>query len=202
MHLPERSFIFLRHAQTAYNREGRFQGKIEVPLNDEGFKQAEAAANSLKDLTISRIIASPATRVIQTVRPYALKQAIPLHLENDLMEFFVGEFEGQEISAIRERLQLSKEQSWLSVLPEDADSWHDFLVRVCQSVHSWTEKYPKETLLIAAHGLVFRALTEALTGEPRSCENASPHAFQQVGGAWEVEPIVSSIVGLGPITIA
>ena len=117
MHLPERSFIFLRHAQTAYNREGRFQGKIEVPLNDEGFKQAEAAANSLKDLTISRIIASPATRVIQTVRPYALKQAIPLHLDNDLMEFFVGEFEGQKISAIRERLQLSKEQSWLSVLP-------------------------------------------------------------------------------------
>ena len=43
MYLPERSFIFLRHAQTAYNREGRFQGKIEVPLNDKGFKQAEAA---------------------------------------------------------------------------------------------------------------------------------------------------------------
>ena len=43
---------FIRHGQTEYNKEGRFQGILNIPLNAVGLAQAEKAAESLKDIKI------------------------------------------------------------------------------------------------------------------------------------------------------
>ena len=45
--LPQRAFYFLRHGETQYNLERRFQGTIDVPLNDNGVEQAKRAAEVL-----------------------------------------------------------------------------------------------------------------------------------------------------------
>ena len=189
MSLPTREFFFLRHGQTEYNREGRFQGRSDIPLNNVGLQQAESAARALAGRQISQIVSSPARRVLQTVQPFVDAHAVPLQIDDDLMEFFVGGFEGQLIASIRKAHDLRHDSSWMSVLPDDADSWHEFVPRVCAAVWRWTERHPDEAILVASHGLVFRALTEALIGEQLSSGNAETHHFEPVGDAWSVSPV-------------
>lgn len=191
MTLPEHEFVFLRHGQTEYNRLRRLQGHIDVPLNDTGLAQAAAAADLLAGRRISRVVASPAQRVQQTIEPFLRADELPLHIEDDLMEYFVGSFEGRLAEDIRAEHGLDEEASLWDVLPDDAEHWPDFVTRVVAAVTRWTQQHAGETILIASHGLVFRALAETLTGQEIYSDNAKPHHFQPVGDRW----VITSLSG-------
>jgi broad specificity phosphatase PhoE len=64
--IPARSFYFLRHGQTAWNVEGRFQGHTDIPLNELGLTQAHDAAKILALCPIDMIVASPLIRARRT----------------------------------------------------------------------------------------------------------------------------------------
>jgi len=187
--LPEHEFIFLRHGQTEYNREGRFQGHRDVPLNDRGLSQAASAADLLVEREISRIVASPARRVQETIAPLIQASQLPLHIEDDLMEFFVGSFEGRLLADIRHEHSLDDDASLWSVMPDDAERWPEFVSRAVTAVARWTEQHAGETILIASHGLVFRVLAESLVGKKLYSRNAEPHYFRPVGDGWAVTPV-------------
>ena len=191
MTLPEHEFIFLRHGQTEYNREQRFQGHLDIPLNDYGHSQAASVADLLANRQISRIVASPARRVQQTIKPLLQASELPLHTEDDLMEFFVGSFEGRLIADIRQEHGLDEEASIWSVLPDDAERWPEFVSRAVTAVAHWTDRHAGETILIASHGLVFRALAESLVGKKIYTGNAEPHCFSPVEDGWAVNPLTT-----------
>lgn len=184
--LPNRDFYFLRHGETEFNREGRFQGRTDVSLNETGLRQAREATAKLAMSKIDRIVSSPAQRVQQTVNRYAEAQGIPVHLDDHLMEFYVGSFEGQRVAEIREAHELDPHDSLFSVLPADADNWQEFVPRVCGTVRRWTDKHPDDTLLFAAHGLVYRALALSLTGNESASRNAEPLHFSRKGSGWTI----------------
>lgn len=56
---PSRSFLCVRHGVTDWNRQGRFQGLTDIPLNDEGIAQAQAAARRLRDIRLDYVVSSP-----------------------------------------------------------------------------------------------------------------------------------------------
>jgi broad specificity phosphatase PhoE len=183
---PERAFYFLRHGETPYNSAGVFQGRIDVPLNGNGLRQAEDAARRLSGCGISRIVASPAQRVLQTAAAVAELGTATIDVESDLMEFYVGSFEGKSIAQIRLEHGLGDRDSIFSVLPDDADQWKEFVPRIVGAVKRWTEKYAEDTILIAAHGLVFRSLAMVLTGGELTSRNAEPYLFTPNGGSYIV----------------
>ena len=74
----------------------------------------------------------------------------------------------------------------MQILPDDADRWEEFVPRICAAVAHWTERFANETLLIASHGLVFRALAETLAGVPAMSRNAEPYLFRPNGPDWEM----------------
>ena len=61
-----RNLIFIRHGETAWNREKRFQGHSDVPLNERGLLQAELLAGALPREGVSRLLSSPLIRARQT----------------------------------------------------------------------------------------------------------------------------------------
>jgi len=187
--LPNRAFYFLRHGETQYNRERRFQGSIDVPLNETGVAQARQAARNLSGHKFTRIISSPANRVLKTASFIAEASGAPIHIDADLMEFYVGSFEGQRITAIMKAYGLAKHDSIMSILPDDADKWHELVPRICAAVKRWTDRHAGETLLIAAHGLVFRALTESLIGERPACLHAVPYHFRPNENGWDLNKV-------------
>jgi len=186
---PCRAFYFLRHGETQYNREGRFQGRIDAPLNDTGLQQADQAAKRMLQCGIARIVASPARRVLQTAEAVANLGMATIEVDDDLMEFYVGSFESQSVKAIRKDHELGEHESIFSVLPDDADRWQEFVPRVVATVRRWTEKYADETVLIAAHGLVFRSLALVLTGEAAVSRNAEPFLFTPDGTRYTIDTV-------------
>ncbi len=186
---PVRPFYFLRHGETQFNLERKFQGSIDVPLNPTGVAQAKRASEVLAAHAFSRIVSSPANRVLKTACFTAEATGAPMHVDSDLMEFNVGSFEGLCVVTTKARHGLGEHESFMSILPDDAEKWHEFVPRICASVRRWTDKHPDEVLLIAAHGLVFRALAVTLTGEALTSQNAEPYYFHSDGGDWRVDKL-------------
>ena len=187
--LPSRAFYFVRHGETQFNVERRFQGSVDVPLNDNGVQQAKRAARVLSGHSFSRIVASPASRVLTTAGFIAGYDETPIHIEQDLMEFHVGSLEGQCISSTMKLHGIESGASILSILPDDADKWHEFVPRICSAVSRWTDRYADETLLIVSHGLVFRALTEILLGQSKMSKNAVPFEFKPGPAGWTLSEL-------------
>lgn len=93
--LPHRSFHFVRHGETDWNRLGRFQGRTDIPLNAVGEAQAMALGPHLAPFGFRSIAASPLLRARRTAEILNTGLDLPIHLIDDLMEFDVGPFAGE-----------------------------------------------------------------------------------------------------------
>ena len=69
--LPPVPFYFLRHGVTDHNLRRLVMGQLDVPLNDQGRRQAELAARQVVGLGISRIVSSPLSRARETAEVIA-----------------------------------------------------------------------------------------------------------------------------------
>jgi broad specificity phosphatase PhoE len=63
--------VLIRHGQTEWNRIERFRGHIDVPLNDDGHRQAQMVARRLSSWHINGVYSSPLARALQTADPIA-----------------------------------------------------------------------------------------------------------------------------------
>jgi len=105
--------IFLvRHGETDWNREGRFQGQMDIPLNGTGLVQARSVAEALKDVSLDRIVASPLSRARETARPLAELKGLRAELSEGLIEIGHGLWEGRTSGEV--------EAEW----PGRLEAWH------------------------------------------------------------------------------
>ncbi len=88
--------LLVRHGETEWNRQKRFQGQIDVPLNDNGREQAEKAAQFLKDVPIDFAVSSPLLRPKETAE-IILKYHphVQIELQPPLAEISHGLWEGK-----------------------------------------------------------------------------------------------------------
>ena len=56
----------IRHGQTLWNQEGKIQGKTDIPLNDEGRKQAGLLAEAMENRPVGAVYSSPLKRAFET----------------------------------------------------------------------------------------------------------------------------------------
>lgn len=99
----DKRVLIIRHAETAWNVAGRWQGHMDVPLNETGHQQAIALANYLRDEPIQRIYTSDLQRARQTAQHIADRLAIPLIADERLRELNVGVFGGLTKPEIQEK---------------------------------------------------------------------------------------------------
>jgi broad specificity phosphatase PhoE len=189
--IPKRAFYFLRHGETDWNLEGRYQGQSDIPLNAIGVAQAHAAAERLACAPIDRIVASPLIRSLATAAIVAEKLHIPIHPDRGLVERSFGSFDGLVIREVKQRHGLRPEQSSRAILPPDADPWHEIFERIPPVIARWMTTHPNDTLLFVAHGGVFDALHEHMLG-PRlgpESKHAAPYLASPTITGWELAPL-------------
>ena len=84
----------IRHGETEWNVLKRFQGRSDIPLNDEGRRLARITAEALREVPFSRIYTSPLKRAYETAMIIKADRDIPVIEEPRIIEIGFGEYEG------------------------------------------------------------------------------------------------------------
>jgi probable phosphoglycerate mutase len=101
--------VLLRHGQTIWNSEHRFQGQTDIPLDQTGEAQAERAARLLAALRPDLIVSSHLRRATGTAEPLARLTGLPITVDKDLRERSGGAWEGLTDQEIAERYPKERE---------------------------------------------------------------------------------------------
>jgi len=184
-----RSFYFVRHGETDWNKGGRIQGRTDIPLNETGRQQAEHAVAVLARMPIHRIVASDLARAYETASIINAGLQKPLTVDAGLRERNYGAFEGM---SIQEMDDLKKEMIGKGLPPEDngypcppeAEPYGDFRTRTLAAITRNLEAYAGENVLFVAHGGVYRVLRRCLFTELDHSANVQPFHFDKREAEW------------------
>ena len=92
----------VRHGQTEWNRQERFRGRIDIPLNEVGHDQARAVAAYLSGHDIVAVYTSPLQRAVQTALPIAQVHDLSPTILPGLIDISYGEWQGYSPSEVRD----------------------------------------------------------------------------------------------------
>lgn len=97
---PDRQIVLVRHGETEWSATGRHTSRTDVPLTDEGHRQAEALGACLLGWPFALVLTSPLRRAAETCRLAGLGDVA--EVRQDLKEWDYGEYEGRTTPEIRE----------------------------------------------------------------------------------------------------
>jgi Fructose-2,6-bisphosphatase len=109
--------VLIRHGRTAANQQGRMVGVADVPLDDEGRRQAQLLARKVLGWYKPQILyASPLQRAKQTAEIIAAPAGLPVVIERDLTEYDFGELSDLTWAelALQNPQLFAKLSAWLS----------------------------------------------------------------------------------------
>ena len=119
--MHRKHFYIFRHGETDWNAEGRFQGHIDIPLNEQGRAQARKLMDVLKPSGMQAVLSSDLSRALETAQIVAAGLGIPVFSEVGLREAHLGEAQGMTYEEIRIRFGEDVLGRWRSDFPTDAD---------------------------------------------------------------------------------
>ena len=159
------SVYFIRHGQTVWNVQHRIAGVTDVELTEEGYRQARAAAEELRNsgIRIDEIWSSPLRRASETARILSEATGIPWRSEPRLKEQNFGRWEGQ--ATVDEGFILEKQQFARRC------GGGESMLQVAQRVYDVLDELkrtPDRTRILVAHNgiaRVVRSYFEEMTNE-------------------------------------
>ena len=154
--------VLVRHGDTEWSRAGKHTGRTDVPLTEQGRRQAEAVGAALDEREFALVLTSPLGRALETCRLAGFgDRAEP---RDELMEWDYGAYEGRTTSEIRE-----ERPGW--TLWRDGVRDGETIEQVGQRVDRVLEQIRsvEGVALLFAHGHVLRVLTARWLGlEPNA----------------------------------
>lgn len=158
---------FIRHGETDWNRQLRFQGQIDVPLNATGHAQAARLATRLAGEHFDALVCSDLQRAQETAAPLAGAWRLAPALLPGLREQSFGVLEGLDVPTIQDR----HPDLWALWLEHAADyalpggeSLRQFHARVIAAVRQLAAEHPGRRLAVVTHGGVLDMLWRSAHG--------------------------------------
>ncbi|MBV8064491.1 MAG: histidine phosphatase family protein [Actinobacteria bacterium] len=153
------TFLLVRHGQSEWNREGRWQGLADPPLTELGVRQAQELAEHLASERIDAIYASDLRRALATAEIIAAPRGLTVVVEPALREIDVGEWSGLTTDEIEIRhpdgfrRHLEGGDGW-----EQGEPHAEMSARIVSAIERIARLHPGECVLCVLHGGVIRAL--------------------------------------------
>ena len=149
----------MRHGETEWSLSGRHTGKTDIPLTEEGRRQANALGAELKPWKFALVLTSPLQRAAETCR--LAGYANPAQTRQELMEWDYGRYEGlttKQITQAHPDWSLWRDGCPGGEMAADVGRRVDSVVTEIRATDG--------DVLIFAHGHVLRVLTARWLGEP------------------------------------
>ncbi|HVZ14454.1 MAG TPA: histidine phosphatase family protein, partial [Bauldia sp.] len=161
------SLYLLRHGETDFSHQGRFCGRIDAALTDEGREMAARFAASYGDLPWRAIVTSTRRRTIETATPLASRAALDIRRDPRLDEMFYGEWQGLSKSeaAAGDEAYFAR---WLedpTIGPPLGESPHEVGERAIDAIDDLCSRYPSGNVLVVSHKALLRILVCRLFGK-------------------------------------
>ena len=173
--------ILVRHGETEWNVQRRYQGQFNVPLSSVGRQQAERIAQRLASQKIDAIYASDLERAWETAAIIAAKHNLAVASEPRLRELKFGVLEG--LTFDEAQIQYPEMiTAWLKDFnqpPQGAESVDLFNARIIALLDDLKQKHDEQTLLLVGHGGSLSEILRVVLGLSREkrwyleMENAS-----------------------------
>lgn len=147
------TLLIARHGETEWNREERYQGHADPPLNETGRAQAEELATKLEGEPIDAVYSSDLSRAAETAEIVGARLGLPVEHEPGLREIDVGSWQG-----------LTKAQ--IDGRPWDGETYEHHSKRVLTALRGIEAGHPQGRVLVVSHGGSLRRVQQAVLGEP------------------------------------
>lgn len=154
-------FILVRHGETNWNREGRYQGQIDTALSEFGLAQGKKVAEALKDVPIDICYASPLSRSFETAGMCAAWHGLPVNKDERLLEINHGEWEGLLAAEVQQRypqLAARWKQTVIGVQMPGGENMEEVRDRSMAAMRDYAARHEGQTVLVVAHDAVNKAI--------------------------------------------
>jgi len=182
----------IRHGQTAWNADGRWQGMIDIPLSETGLNQAAALASYMSSRPLSSVYSSDLQRAVQTAEPLAKIHDLPLNQDARLREQNLGIFQGLTHEQHREKypelVEAMYHDYWGFTFPEGENRGQ---VRD-RALAFWKEMIEQDSqgeTAVVLHGGTIRVLLMQLLGPSRELDHLKLLNTSITTLGWEKEKI-------------
>jgi probable phosphoglycerate mutase len=168
--VPTRVFL-IRHGATILSAEDRFAGATDVPLSDEGCRQASRLAARLQGEPVTAIYASPMGRTVETARILAEPHGLEVRQREGLREISHGHWEQMTREEVEERFP-AEAAEWdkdpYTFAPTGGESGLAVTARALPALIALVRAHPGENILVVSHKATIRLLLSSLLGfDPR-----------------------------------
>lgn len=154
-----------RHGETDWNVLKKVQGKVDIPLNNNGIEQAKYTRDKVLDKNIDLIICSPLLRARQTAEVINQALNVPILYDERISERDFGEFEGKKTSEF-DYVGFWSYKSNYSY--ERAENISAFFKRIYAFLDDIIKQYGDKNILIVGHGGVSIPINCYHNGIPES----------------------------------
>lgn len=153
--------IFCRHGETEWNLMKKFQGSIDIPLNEAGSAQAEQLAKSLQVHDLAAVVASPLKRACQTGQAIAGAAGLQVRVDERLRERELGIMQGLTAKEVR----MKHPDVWRAWKTQQAfpaaaevEPGPEVVARTESVLFDLARQYPGRTVAVVGHGAAIRCI--------------------------------------------
>ena len=163
-------FIIVRHGYSVANKEKRFSGQMDIPLDEIGLSQAESVADYIvENFKVDSIYTSDLIRTVQTVKPTAERLGLEINKCKELREVDVGLWQGMLIEDVKkeypENFEVYRNTPGLCRF-DGGENYSDCLYRAKALLDELAKENDGKTIVIGTHGGVIRTLRANLKNIP------------------------------------
>jgi uncharacterized phosphatase len=146
----------IRHGQTDWNIQGRFQGREDIPLNEIGIKQAMECGFALKGKNYKAVISSPLSRARRTAEIIAdIVTAGKVIIEERITE--------RDFSKVSGMTPSEREIFYASGEEDDKEPWDALCDRMISCLRDYGERFMNQNIIMVSHGASINAVLSVLS---------------------------------------
>ncbi|MGI6491653.1 MAG: alpha-ribazole phosphatase [Peptococcaceae bacterium] len=151
----------IRHGETEWNKAMKFQGQTDIPLIEDGMRQAAALGRRMSSLKLEALYSSDLTRAYETAQIVASYHNKQVEIVPELKELNFGDWEGLTHSEIKKKYPDELKLWWnnpFSINVPGGESFSELSERAVNAIKRIIEKHRDGQVAVVSHGGVIRCI--------------------------------------------